>query len=973
MADYGSLMVPVYANTKPLESEVKRAAETSGTAAGATISGHLERGISRLKPVAGAVARSVATGIGLATTAAVAFGVEAYKAAAKVQAYQASLDAMAKANHVSTASVEEAIGSLNRFGITTEDAQKTVGDLIRGHINLANATKLGKIAQDEAAATGKSYTVIETALTKSIATGNTGALARAGIYIDSTAATKKWADAHGVLVKNMTLAQKQQATLDAVLQAGGRVAGAYAAQLSTPAGALKFMKVQAEELTIAIGERLLKATRPVFLAFSHLAGAIFGAVAPGGKLVPVMNALQVVVGKLAAPLAHAINALANWITKLDPAKVKTFADMFVRLGPAIAAVAGGAALFTGGEFLKELPFVGSTLGKLLGPFDQLKDLFLKLPLPLKLVVGAFALLMAVSPQFRKEVMSLVSLLVQGLAPILHALVKAAIQLVPVIVGLAKAMGPVLATALQTLTPLLDLVVGALKALAPILPFVVDAILAIYAAVKLWSIAQAALDIVLDANPIGLVVIALGALVLILIEVWKHCKTFRDIVLGVFRDVWGFIKRYWPLLLGILTGPIGLATEFIIKHWKQIQMVTYTLWVWFRAFITNIVHDVQRTILSWAQNIRNIFNNVIGAVTGIVRNGFNAIKGWVSRGASDMVNSLKNMAGGFLSAGRSAISNLLGGIAAAMRGIGSWVKRTIVDPIVGAVKSFFGIHSPSKVMEGLGESITQGFVGGIVKQNPLTIAKKVFGGIPQALGHLVSKGLVSVAHLPGKALDALRSLGGALLGLLTKIPGLSGLFGGGGGGGTGRWGSLMMAVLKHFGIPQDYGVFMAQMMTESGGNPNAINNWDSNAKAGIPSQGLMQVIPPTFAAYAGPYRSRGILDPLANIYAAVAYAISRYGSSIPMVLGHGHGYATGGILNEPVAGIGLHSGERYSFGENAPRVPEMWSPLRGPATAHTAARMQPIVVNVFPRANQSEVEIAAAVSRRLDWAVATGRA
>jgi SLT domain-containing protein len=80
---------------------------------------------------------------------------------------------------------------------------------------------------------------------------------------------------------------------------------------------------------------------------------------------------------------------------------------------------------------------------------------------------------------------------------------------------------------------------------------------------------------------------------------------------------------------------------------------------------------------------------------------------------------------------------------------------------------------------------------------------------------------------------------------------------------------------------------------------------------------MQTIPSTFAAYAGPFRSRGILDPLANIYAGVNYAIARYGPSWRNVLGHGHGYWGGGLITEPIAGFGLRSGTRYSFGEKGP--------------------------------------------------------
>jgi uncharacterized protein YukE len=64
--------------------------------------------------------------------------------------------------------------------------------------------------------------------------------------------------------------------------------------------------------------------------------------------------------------------------------------------------------------------------------------------------------------------------------------------------------------------------------------------------------------------------------------------------------------------------------------------------------------------------------------------------------------------------------------------------------------------------------------------------------------------------------------------------------------------------------------------ESGGNPHAINNWDSNAAAGTPSKGLMQTIDPTFNSYKLPGHG-DIWNPVDNICAGVNYAISRYGS------------------------------------------------------------------------------------------------
>lgn len=66
--------------------------------------------------------------------------------------------------------------------------------------------------------------------------------------------------------------------------------------------------------------------------------------------------------------------------------------------------------------------------------------------------------------------------------------------------------------------------------------------------------------------------------------------------------------------------------------------------------------------------------------------------------------------------------------------------------------------------------------------------------------------------------------------------------------------------------------------ESANNPRAVNDWDGNARAGIPSKGWMQTIEPTFNAHWRPGTSRNIFDPVANAAAAIHYVMSRYGVS-----------------------------------------------------------------------------------------------
>ena len=99
-----------------------------------------------------------------------------------------------------------------------------------------------------------------------------------------------------------------------------------------------------------------------------------------------------------------------------------------------------------------------------------------------------------------------------------------------------------------------------------------------------------------------------------------------------------------------------------------------------------------------------------------------------------------------------------------------------------------------------------------------------------------------------------------------------------GSGVERWRSTVQQVLNKLGQPlSGTDAVLRRIKFESSGNPNAINRSDSNAKAGHPSQGLMQTIPGTFAANAGSYASKGITDPFASIYAGVNYGIKRYGS------------------------------------------------------------------------------------------------
>jgi LysM repeat protein len=124
--------------------------------------------------------------------------------------------------------------------------------------------------------------------------------------------------------------------------------------------------------------------------------------------------------------------------------------------------------------------------------------------------------------------------------------------------------------------------------------------------------------------------------------------------------------------------------------------------------------------------------------------------------------------------------------------------------------------------------------------------------------------------------------------------------------TGMHKAVIMAALRAAGVPPpgSLGQWLSGMNTliqrESGWNAGAYNGWDSNAAAGHASRGLAQTIPSTWSAYVpASVRGRGIMDPVANVAAAIRYIVARYGNITNVQQANASrppkGYASGGHI------------------------------------------------------------------------------
>lgn len=198
-------------------------------------------------------------------------------------------------------------------------------------------------------------------------------------------------------------------------------------------------------------------------------------------------------------------------------------------------------------------------------------------------------------------------------------------------------------------------------------------------------------------------------------------------------------------------------------------------------------------------------------------------------------------------------------------------KKLAENLVSKFKEALGIKSPSRVFMSMGKHVLDGLIKGLNVDNMKQLGMNAF------------KDFAGGAF---STIDDIKAF----------VSGDFSMFGGGmgGGGGVQKWRGLAAKALAMTGqlTPANLERMLMQMNSESGGNAAAINKWDINWKNGIPSKGLMQVIDPTFRAYAHPQFNKNVYDPLSNMLASIRYSLSRYGSLTRAW--RGKGYADGGI-------------------------------------------------------------------------------
>ena len=133
---------------------------------------------------------------------------------------------------------------------------------------------------------------------------------------------------------------------------------------------------------------------------------------------------------------------------------------------------------------------------------------------------------------------------------------------------------------------------------------------VQAAIVGLSGAMAALNAVILANPIGLIVIALAALAAGVVVAYKESETFRKIV----DATWEAIKPVAAWIAGAFVNAFKWLAQAVKDTWNAIRNTTRTLWDWFGPYLTGVFTVVKTAVTTYF----NIYKTLITTAWQVIK-------------------------------------------------------------------------------------------------------------------------------------------------------------------------------------------------------------------------------------------------------------------------------------------------------------------------------------------------------------------
>lgn len=269
-------------------------------------------------------------------------------------------------------------------------------------------------------------------------------------------------------------------------------------------------------------------------------------------------------------------------------------------------------------------------------------------------------------------------------------------------------------------------------------------------------AQWAMNIAMSANPVGLVVAAIVALIAIIIalvmnwdavvafltDVWNGFVTwFTGVMDGFFawwNELWqgisdwivgvweGFIGWIRDAFLGYYSWLRGLGSAIVswwTGLWQGIANFVSNTWTGFINFVRNAflgyyswLRGIGAGIVSWWsglwRGIGSFFSTTFSNIVNFGRTALGNLVGFFTSLPGRIGNALSGAARWLVNVGRDIVAGLWRGIENAWSNLVSWFSG-LFDDLIGIAKNILGIASPSLVFDKeVGEMIPAGVERGV---------------------------------------------------------------------------------------------------------------------------------------------------------------------------------------------------------------------------------------------------------------------
>jgi hypothetical protein len=341
------------------------------------------------------------------------------------------------------------------------------------------------------------------------------------------------------------------------------------------------------------------------------------------------------------------------------------------------------------------------------------------------VVAAIAAMMAASKDFREGVLAMGSALWSGLQPALSSVWQLLKSFGLAIWEIVKAVGDALGPALKNLAPLLQTIGELFGA-------------------NLAGGADGASS-------------SLGAIVPAITAVIK--------VIGFLLDI--TTKVLVPIIQVPLKMAVLASTAMSVVH--PLKLLGQAI-EWLTGLVTKLWHWITGNspgLIPALGQLGGVAGQVAGIVTGTLAKALSGLVGVAQQAHSAVTSSLSGMAAAGRSAGSAMVEGLKAGMSAA-RSMGGWISSNVTGPVLGAIKSGFGVFSPSTYTITIGGDVVEGLkrgleaarkMGGWVQAN---VASPVMGAIRSGLdaAAMTPIGQQMIAGLQ-QGLSAAGSMGGWL--------------------------------------------------------------------------------------------------------------------------------------------------------------------------------------------------------------------